>query len=325
MMRPSFMLRKTRRVQMAAGALTLLIPASAYALSAGSTNALAGPAGTQPAPRFTLARHQIGYGQRVAVTGTAPVSDAGRQLALQFSGAGRNWHDIASAKIGSAGRFRFDAPLSRSGLVRIAGRDLVAAARSGTATPTGIAPSAPKVVRVAARFAIAARPINALGGQTVHVRGHLLPGSAHRLVRLQEHSGGGWRTIASARTGRWGGFKLRYVAGATGQHKLRVRFGGDRANARIKVGAGVLTVYRPSVASWYSDGGSTACGFHAFYGVANKVLPCGTKVTFALNGHSVPATVDDRGPFVGGREWDLNQNTAAALGFGGVGTVWSSI
>jgi len=28
------------------------------------------------------------------------------------------------------------------------------------------------------------------------------------------------------------------------------------------------------------------------------------------------------GPYVEGRDWDLNQNTAAALGFGGVGTVW---
>ena len=37
------------------------------------------------------------------------------------------------------------------------------------------------------------------------------------------------------------------------------------------------------------------------------------------------ATVDDRGPYVGGRTWDLNQNTAAALGFGGVGTVWASV
>jgi rare lipoprotein A (peptidoglycan hydrolase) len=76
------------------------------------------------------------------------------------------------------------------------------------------------------------------------------------------------------------------------------------------------------VASWYSDGGSTACGFHATYGVAHKSLPCGTKVRFALNGRTVTATVDDRGPYIGGREWDLNQNTAAALGFGGVGAVW---
>jgi rare lipoprotein A (peptidoglycan hydrolase) len=36
------------------------------------------------------------------------------------------------------------------------------------------------------------------------------------------------------------------------------------------------------------------------------------------------AVVDDRGPYVGGREWDFNQNLAAALGFAGVGTVWAT-
>jgi rare lipoprotein A len=58
--------------------------------------------------------------------------------------------------------------------------------------------------------------------------------------------------------------------------------------------------------------------------VANLSLPCGTKVTFVYNGRSVTATVDDRGPYVSGREWDLNQNTAGALGFGGVADVWAS-
>ena len=85
-----------------------------------------------------------------------------------------------------------------------------------------------------------------------------------------------------------------------------------------------MTVYRAAGASWYNDGGNTACGFHARFGVANRTLPCGTKVALRYNGRSVTATVDDRGPFVGGRDWDLNQSTAAALGFGGVGTVWSS-
>jgi hypothetical protein len=33
----------------------------------------------------------------------------------------------------------------------------------------------------------------------------------------------------------------------------------------------------------------------------------------------------DPGPYVGGREWDLNQNLAGALGFSGVDTVWSSL
>jgi rare lipoprotein A (peptidoglycan hydrolase) len=45
---------------------------------------------------------------------------------------------------------------------------------------------------------------------------------------------------------------------------------------------------------------------------------------FRNGSREVTATVDDRGPFVGGRTWDLNQNTAAALGFGGVGSVLSS-
>jgi rare lipoprotein A len=89
--------------------------------------------------------------------------------------------------------------------------------------------------------------------------------------------------------------------------------------------AGRVTAFRASLASWFTDAGATACGFHAYYGVANKSLPCGTKVTFHYGGRSVTATVEDRGPYAGGREWDLNQNTARALGFGGVGTVWSSI
>ena len=117
---------------------------------------------------------------------------------------------------------------------------------------------------------------------------------------------------------------LRYVAGSAGRQQIRVRFAGDQLNGRSTAGAGQMTVYRLAEASWYNDGGNTACGFHAGLGVANRTLPCGTKVAFRYGGRSVTATVDDRGPYVGGRDWDLNQNTAAALGFGGVGTVWSA-
>jgi hypothetical protein len=76
-----------------------------------------------------------------------------------------------------------------------------------------------------------------------------------------------------------------------------------------------------ATASWYDDGGTTASGWHAFYGVANKSVAFGTHVLFVYGGRRVEAVVDDRGPYVGGRTWDLNQNTASALGFGGVGTV----
>jgi rare lipoprotein A (peptidoglycan hydrolase) len=80
-----------------------------------------------------------------------------------------------------------------------------------------------------------------------------------------------------------------------------------------------------ATASWYDDStGQTASGFHAFYGVANLSLSFGTRVRFCYPTRSprcVVAVVDDRGPYIGGRTWDLNQNVAGALGFSGVNTV----
>jgi len=77
-----------------------------------------------------------------------------------------------------------------------------------------------------------------------------------------------------------------------------------------------------AVASWYYDtAGQTACGYHAVYGVASPYLACGTRVMFSYHGRSITAVVDDRGPFVAGRSWDLNQTLAQALGFSGVDTV----
>ncbi len=76
-----------------------------------------------------------------------------------------------------------------------------------------------------------------------------------------------------------------------------------------------------ALASWYYDGGQTACGYHAFFGVANRTLACGTKVTFYTSDKAVKATVDDRGPYIYDRLWDLNQNVAGVLGFSGVGLV----
>jgi rare lipoprotein A (peptidoglycan hydrolase) len=82
--------------------------------------------------------------------------------------------------------------------------------------------------------------------------------------------------------------------------------------------------YHRGVASWYyDDGHGTACGFHAKYGVANRRLKCGTHVKFIHRGHRVRAVVDDRGPYVAGRKWDLDEHTRRALHLRGVGTVWA--
>ena len=82
--------------------------------------------------------------------------------------------------------------------------------------------------------------------------------------------------------------------------------------------------YKRGMASWYRDTGlPTACGFHAKYGVANRTLPCHTHVTFWHDHHKVKAVVDDRGPYVAGRQWDLDEKTAKALNVPGVSEVWA--
>ena len=81
-------------------------------------------------------------------------------------------------------------------------------------------------------------------------------------------------------------------------------------------------MYRWSYASWYGPGlygNRTACGQTLGYGtrgVAHKSLPCGAKVTFKKGEREVTVRVIDRGPFVGGREYDLTEATAQKLHFG---------
>jgi rare lipoprotein A len=322
------MLRKSRPVQLGVGALMLAIPASAVALAGGQAE-------SQSATQINLNLNpsHVAYGRDVTVSGTASPGAAGHKLRLEFAATGAgNWRVLRSTSVRSNGRFQFVVALQKSGFVRVVGaagaggtggafspRVLIGGSGSGA-----IAPSPSRPVSVAAGFRLPTPAMDVLAGQTVHVRGRLLPAVAGRRVRLVSRASGRWRTLATARTGRTGGFVLRYTAGSTGQQWLHVRFVGDRLNTRSWARAGRLRVFRQSVASWYSDGGGTACGFHAYFGVANKDVPCGTKVTFRYGGHSVTSVVDDRGPYVGGREWDLNQNTAGALGFGGVDTVWSS-
>jgi rare lipoprotein A len=78
-------------------------------------------------------------------------------------------------------------------------------------------------------------------------------------------------------------------------------------------------------ASWYGPGlwgNRTGCGGtlgQGSVGVAHKSLPCGAQVTFRHAGRSVRLTVIDRGPYVGGREFDLTAAAAAKLAFQGHG------
>lgn len=321
-MRPNVATRRWRRSRLGAGALIIAVPLSAAALVA--SQALAAPA--QQALHITSRSVRIPYGHDVIVRGAAP-SEAGHTVVLQFARRGASaWRQLSSTTVAGDGSFRLTGTLAQSGVVRAldtsTGSQTPLLARSGGGAVAQT--SAPVPVDVSARIRIHPRPISVLGGQAILVRGRLLPGLSGRKVSLQGREDGRWQTLSSTRTRTAGRFALRYVANAARQERIRVKFAGDATNARSTATAGQMTVYREAGASWYNDGGTTACGFHAEYGVANRTLPCGTKVALRYNGRSVTATVDDRGPYVGGRDWDLNQNTASALGFGGVGTVWSS-
>lgn len=169
--------------------------------------------------------------------------------------------------------------------------------------------------------------VNVLTGTPASVSGALLPAKAGHLVDLQRFTGHGWRTLAHAYTGARGRFDIRYTPHRLLSERLRIVFPGDPFARAIAHGVGRLATYRLVGASWYGGGGSLACGgtlTSATMGVANKTLPCGTMVTLRYGGRSVRVPVVDRGPYVAGREYDLTEATKAALGFEGVGTVWSS-
>lgn len=82
-------------------------------------------------------------------------------------------------------------------------------------------------------------------------------------------------------------------------------------------------------ASWYGPGfhGQTTANGETYdqwaMTAAHKTLPFGTelRVTNQANGNSVVVRINDRGPFVAGRDLDLSKAAADALGFAGVATV----
>ncbi len=80
-------------------------------------------------------------------------------------------------------------------------------------------------------------------------------------------------------------------------------------------------MHGPAIASWYNDAGGTGCGFHATYGIATLIAPCGSRVQICNGSTCIVATRDDSGPYVAGRTFDLDPSSRAALGCGGLCSV----
>ena len=81
------------------------------------------------------------------------------------------------------------------------------------------------------------------------------------------------------------------------------------------------------VASYYWQGKVTASGqrFNPDgLTAAHRTLPFGTRLKVCYYQRCTIVTVNDRGPFVPGRDLDLSRGAARAIGLTGVGRVWAS-
>jgi rare lipoprotein A (peptidoglycan hydrolase) len=193
-----------------------------------------------------------------------------------------------------------------------------------TQTPSAAAAAAPTIGVRASRTDVRA-------GTRAAVRGRVAAGGGTikgLLVSLQVKRDGRWKPIDRDRTTRRGRYVLRERVSRTGTVPLRVRVAAVPGVVRSETRrVGKLRVYRWAYASWYGPGlygNRTACGRTlgpATLGVAHKSLPCGAEVTFKKGRREVTVRVIDRGPYVGGREYDLTAATAQRLGFGGHGSI----
>ena len=168
---------------------------------------------------------------------------------------------------------------------------------------------------------------NVLTGTDLLVSGRVSPGGPHRVKVVVDGPSGG---LLHEITNRNGAFRMHWGLHSTGIYELhaygihgRHVTGSESATRRV-------TVYRPAAASYYGPGlygGALACGGTlepGTLGVANKTLPCGTKVRLRYRGRSITVPVVDRGPYVGGRDFDLTEATKERLRFPDLGVVLSS-
>jgi rare lipoprotein A (peptidoglycan hydrolase) len=194
-------------------------------------------------------------------------------------------------------------------------------AAGAAAAPAGAQEQQPAALTVAARHHV-------LSGGLVPVRGVLASGESGRAVVVQVRTRRGWRTVDRTRTSDGGRIRAYWRAGSPGRYAMRarVRAKGTAPGASRRV-RGRVHVYRKAPASWYGPGfygRRTACGrtmSPGVLGVAHKTLPCGTRVTLRYRGRSVTVPVIDRGPYAGGRVYDLTAATKRRLRFGSTGTV----
>ena len=200
---------------------------------------------------------------------------------------------------------------------------LCLATTGATTVPAAAQTDTQGTARIAA-VGVAKKHLHVRAGRKVKVSGSVRPVTHGVTARLQVWRRGAWRTIDRDRTGDRGRYRLRDRLGEPASLPARLRVSGRRHKL------GRIKVYRSAYASWYGPGlygNRLGCGgtlTPGRLGVAHKTLPCGSRLTLRHKGRSVRVRVIDRGPYVGGREFDLTEATAQRLRFRGHGTILST-
>ena len=184
-----------------------------------------------------------------------------------------------------------------------------------SAQETGGAEATPGVLDV--------RPAS-LAERTLRIAGNVgVEHAGHTVVVERQTEGGAWEAVITAQADQNGAFVARWVTDAPGRYLLRAILdrGGETAGAAAaRELTARIAVFAPATASWYGPGffgRRTACGVkltRRTVGVAHRRLPCGTKIEIYHRNRTLVVPVIDRGPFVAGRQWDLTQAAAEALG-----------
>ena len=247
-------------------------------------------------------------GTRVHLSGSVRGA-ANLPVKLSFNPAGsrRGWREVRHGRTHAHGGFRFRVRAYETGAFR--------------AVPHGARPSDHSPLRVRSR-AHGRVPRRGVVGHGVPIRGRVAPGNAGRRIGV---SVGGSTIHTHTRKG--GRFRAVWHPHRTGTFSAHVAAHGDLVAGGSRDYAGRVTVFRPAQASWYGPGfygHRTACGQTlepSTLGVANRTLPCGTRVTLRYGSRQVTVPVIDRGPYAAGREYDLTQATKERLHFGSTGTV----
>jgi rare lipoprotein A len=213
-------------------------------------------------------------------------------------------------------------------------RHLLPAVAAATALTFGLAPAAAQSrrnnthhERSRSHVSLHLSTHTVLGRNGLAVRGKVRPSGRHRVKLVFRGPDGGVRGVSTKADGT---FALRWAPERIGSYSVRAYGVHDRRVRGSHSAKRKLTSYRLAGASYYGPGlygNRVACGgtlLPGTMGVANKTLPCGTKVKLRYHGRSVTVPVIDRGPYVAGRDYDLTEAVKVKLGFPGVGTVMAS-